>query len=183
MIWMWDAVYGALKPQPWFYSITQTQPYPQFPPNPPPPSETYQCKGVPTCPSTVYQGAKTHCTYISYGCGMLFMGLWSLNHDFTTWLTLSITPNFPKIHPHLQRRISVVRVHPHVNPQHIRVLKHIVYIKWMWGAVYRGLEGPPTDKTIKENPPKCILASKMPVSRGILARSWTHLLIHSISGC
>jgi hypothetical protein len=49
------------------------------------------------------------------------------------------------------------------------VLKHIVYIIWMWGAVYRGLEGPPTDKTIKENPPKCILARKMPAYRGILA--------------
>jgi len=39
----------------------------------------------------------------------------------------------------------------------------------MWDAVYRGLEGPPTDITIKENPPKCILASKMPTYSGILA--------------
>ena len=27
----------------------------------PPPSEANQCKGAPTCPSTAYQGAKTHC--------------------------------------------------------------------------------------------------------------------------
>jgi len=79
-----------------------------------------------------------------------------------------IPPISQKILNHLQRHISV-RVHPHVHPQHIRVLKHIVYIIWMWDAVYRGLEGPPTDKTTKENPPKCILASKMPASRGILA--------------
>ena len=59
---------------------------PNFPKNPPPPSEAYQCKGAPTCPSTAYQGAKTHC----------------------------------------------------------------IYMIWMWDAVYRGLEGPPTDKTIKK---------------------------------
>ncbi len=34
-------------------------------------------------------------------------GLWSLNHDITTSLGLSHTPNFPKIHPHLQRCISM----------------------------------------------------------------------------
>jgi len=35
--------------------------------------------------------------------------------------------NFPKIHPDLQRRNSV-RVHPCAHPQHIKVLKHFVYI-------------------------------------------------------
>ncbi len=30
----------------------------------PPPVEAYQCKGVPTCPSTAYQGAKTYCIYM-----------------------------------------------------------------------------------------------------------------------
>ena len=73
--------------------------------NPPPPSEAYQWKGAPTCPSTAYQGAKTHC----------------------------------------------------------------IYMIWMWDAVYRGLECPPIEKTIIKNPPKCILASKMPASRGKLA--------------
>ena len=98
MIWMWDAVYGALKPQPWLYYITRTQPYPLFPKNPHPPSEAYQCKVAPTCPSTAYQGAKTLC----------------------------------------------------------------ICIRRMWGAVYRGLEGTPADKTIKENPPKCILVKCPP---------------------
>ena len=39
---------------------------PNFPKNPPPPSEAYQCKGAPTCPSTAYQGAKTHCIYMTW---------------------------------------------------------------------------------------------------------------------
>ena len=64
MIWMWDAVYRALKPQPSLKNITQTHPYAQFPKNPHTPSEVYQCKGVLTCPSTAYQGAKTLCIYI-----------------------------------------------------------------------------------------------------------------------
>ena len=53
-------------------------------------------------------------------------GLWSLNDDLTTSLGLSHTPNFPKIHPHLQRCISI-RVHPNAHPQHIKVLKHFIY--------------------------------------------------------
>ncbi len=36
-------------------------------------------------------------------------------------------PNFPNIHPDLHRRTSV-KVDPYGNTQHIKVLKHIVYI-------------------------------------------------------
>jgi hypothetical protein len=54
-------------------------------------------------------------------------GLWSLNHDLTTSLRLSHVPNLPKIHSHLHRCNSV-RVHPCAHPQHIKVLKHFVYI-------------------------------------------------------
>ncbi len=53
-------------------------------------------------------------------------GLWSLNHDLTTSPGLSHAPNFPKIHPNLQRCIRI-RVHPYVHPQHIKVLKHFEY--------------------------------------------------------
>ncbi len=28
MIWMWDAAYGGLEPQPCYYNITWAQPYP-----------------------------------------------------------------------------------------------------------------------------------------------------------
>ena len=80
-----------------------------------------------------------HIVYIWYGCGMQSTGLWSLNHDFKTWLTLrSNTPNFPKIDTHLQRQISV-RVHPHVHPQHTRVLNHIVYVWYGCGMQFARL--------------------------------------------
>ena len=51
-------------------------------------------------------------------------GLWSLNDDLTTSLGLSHTPSFPKIHPHLQRCISI-RVHTYAHPQHIKVLNNL----------------------------------------------------------
>ncbi len=73
-IWMWDAVYRAMKLQPWLYNITRSQPYPQFPNNPHPPSEVYQCTGAPTCPPTVYQGAKTLCIYINMDVGCSLQG-------------------------------------------------------------------------------------------------------------
>jgi hypothetical protein len=36
-------------------------------------------------------------------------------------------PNFSKIHPHLHKYAGE-RVYPYVHPQHIKVLKHFVYI-------------------------------------------------------
>ncbi len=54
-------------------------------------------------------------------------GVWSLNQDITTSFGLSPTPSFPKSTPDLHRRNSV-RVHPYAHPQHIKVLKHFVYI-------------------------------------------------------
>ena len=64
MIWMWDAAYGGLEPQPCYYNITWAQPY----------------------------------------------------------------PNFTKIHPHLLHRPNSVGVDSCAHPQHIKVLKHFVYI-------------------------------------------------------
>ena len=58
MIWLWDAVYGGLEPQP--YNITQPKPY-------------------------------------------------------------------QKSTPHLKRYISV-RVRPYAHPQHLKAIKHFVYI-------------------------------------------------------
>ncbi len=44
--------------------------------NPSPPSEAYQCKGAPTtCPSTAYQGAKTHSIYIIWMWGAFYGAL------------------------------------------------------------------------------------------------------------
>ena len=58
---------------------------------------------------------------------MRLVGVWILNHDVTASLGLRNALNFPKIHPHLQRRNNV-RLHPCAHPQHIKVLKHFVYI-------------------------------------------------------
>ncbi len=57
-------------------------------------------------------------------------GVWSLNHDITTSLGLSPTPIFLKSTPELYRRNSV-RVYPYAHPQHIKVLKHFVYIQYV----------------------------------------------------
>ncbi len=65
--------------------------------------------------------------YIYYGCGMQSTGVWSLNHDIATSLGLSPTPIFLKPTPNLHR-LNSVRVHPYAHPQHIKVLKHFVYI-------------------------------------------------------
>jgi hypothetical protein len=54
-------------------------------------------------------------------------GVWSLNHDITTSFGLSPTPIFLKSTPDPHRRNSV-RGHPYAHPQHIKVLKHFVYI-------------------------------------------------------
>ena len=57
---------------------------------------------------------------------MQFARLWSLNHDLMTSLVRHAL-NFPKIHLHLHRWNNV-RVHPCAHTQHIKVLKHFVYI-------------------------------------------------------
>ncbi len=49
-------------------------------------------------------------------------GLDSLNHDVTTSLGLIHAPILQKSIPNYR-----VRVHPYAHPQHIKVLKHIVY--------------------------------------------------------
>jgi hypothetical protein len=92
------------------------------------PSTTYQGakmyphKSAPTCPSTAYQGAKTLCIYIVWMWDAVYRALKPQPWLFTTSLGLKNTPNFPKIHTHLQRHISI-RVYPHAHPQHIKVLK------------------------------------------------------------
>ncbi len=53
--------------------------------------------------------------------------VWSLKHDITISLRLSPTPIFLKSTPDMNRR-NRVRVHPYAHPQHIKVLKHFVYI-------------------------------------------------------
>jgi len=54
-------------------------------------------------------------------------GVWSLNHDITTSLGLGLSSILLKSTPDLPRHNSA-RVDPYAHPQHIKVLKHCVYI-------------------------------------------------------
>ena len=63
---------------------------------------------------------------------MQSLGVCSLNHDITTSLGLSHAPIFLKIHPHLYGHNSV-RVHPYAHPQHLKVLKHFLFIQYGCG--------------------------------------------------
>ena len=98
IIWMWDAVYGALKPQPWLYNITRTQPYPNFPIIHPHLQRHISVRAHPHVHPQHIKVLK-HFAYISYWCGMQSTGLWSLNHDFATSLGLSHTPISQKSTP------------------------------------------------------------------------------------
>jgi hypothetical protein len=65
------------------------------------------------------------------------MGVWS-NHDITTSLGLRPTTIIQKSTPDYHRRNSV-RVHPYAHPQHIKVLKHFVYIWYGCGLQSTGV--------------------------------------------
>ncbi len=69
-----------------------------------------------------------HFVCIWYGCGMQSMGFWSLNHDITTSVGLDHTPVILNSTPELHRRSNSVRVDPSAHSQHIKVLKHYIYI-------------------------------------------------------
>ena len=70
--------------------------------------------------------------------------LWGAVYGGLEPQTYNITQaqTYQKATPHLKRYISV-RVHPYAHPQHLKVLKHFVYIVygiWMWDAVNGGLQ-------------------------------------------
>jgi|688.fasta_scaffold610474_1 hypothetical protein len=69
-----------------------------------------------------------HFVYIQYRCGMRSLGFLSLNHDIITSLGLIHTPIIQKSTVNLNRHNSV-RMHPYAHSQHIKVLKHYVYIQ------------------------------------------------------
>ncbi len=136
---------------PW-YNITWTQPYPQFPKNPSPPSEAYQCKGAPKCPSTAYQGAKTLCIYMLWMWDAVYGAL-----QLQPWL-YNITqsqsyPWFPK-NPHPPSEANQCKGGPICPSTAYKGGKHFAYIIWIWVAVYGGLEGQPTDKTTRRKSTK-----------------------------
>ena len=89
MTWMWDAVHEGLEPQPWYYNINRSQPYPNFPYIYP---DLHRCNHVRMDPYAHSQHIKVlnHIVYIWYECGMQSRRVWSLSHDITTSLGLSL---------------------------------------------------------------------------------------------
>ena len=133
---MWD----TLEPKPWPSYITKTQPCPQISKDPPSPAQGKHCKGAPICPSTAYQGAKTHWIYMIWMWDAFYGALepkpWSYN------LTKNQPcPHFPKIHPYLNRW-NKVRVHPYAHPQQhikVQVLNHFGYTWYGCEMQFAGL--------------------------------------------
>ena len=79
-----------------------------------------------------------HFLYIQYGCGMQSMGVCSLNNDTSNIIQAWPYPIFPKTHPHLHMYYSI-RMHPYAHPQHLKVLKHFVYIQYGCGMQSMGV--------------------------------------------
>ena len=77
-----------------------------------------------------------HFAYIHYGCGMQSMGVCSLIQDTT--IQAQPYPSFPKIHPHLHMYYGI-RVYSYAHPQHLKVLKHFVYIQYGCGMQSKGV--------------------------------------------
>jgi len=95
--------------------------------NLPPPTQVYQCsKGASICPSTAYEGAQSLSIHPIWMWDAVSGGLQPqpCHHNF---IWDSPYPSFQKFGHHLHRYNSV-RVHPYAHPQHMKVLKHFLYI-------------------------------------------------------
>jgi hypothetical protein len=62
-----------------------------------------------------------------YGCVMQSGVVYSLNNHTTTWFLLRLTPIFQNLAPPLHHH-NCVRVHSNVFPQHMKVVKHFIYM-------------------------------------------------------
>jgi hypothetical protein len=69
-----------------------------------------------------------HFIYVYYGCVMQSGVVYRLNKNDTTMSSyLRLTPVFQNLAPPLYR-YNCVRVHPNAFPQHMKVLKHFIYM-------------------------------------------------------
>ncbi len=68
-----------------------------------------------------------HFIYMYYGCVMQSWVVYSLNNDNTMSCWLHLTPIFQNLSPPLHHH-NCVRVHPNAIPQHMKVLKHFIYM-------------------------------------------------------
>ncbi len=73
-----------------------------------------------------------HFVYIQYGCGIQSEASYSLKYDATTSFMFAHTPIFQNLAPTPHRYYSV-RVKPYTHSQHIKVLKHIIFIQYGCG--------------------------------------------------
>ncbi len=119
MIWMWDAVYGGLEPQPWHYNITWAQPYPIFPKIHP---DLQRRNSVRVHPYAHPQHLKVLNTLYTYdmdvGCSPWVFGASTMtlqHHSGSALPQLSENPS-------LTYRRNSVRVYPYAHPQHIKAL-------------------------------------------------------------
>ena len=139
MIWMWDAEWGSLQPQPWVYGINRDKLYSDFPKISPPSCK--RCIGIRVHPCTHLQHIKVlkHFIYIWYGYGMQSGVVCSLNHDYRALLGLNCISIFQKSPPH-PAKMYQHKGAPICHLQHIKVLKHFIYIWYGFemqsGAVY-----------------------------------------------
>ena len=86
---------------------------------------------------TQHLKVQKHFAYIFYGCGVQSMGAFSLNHDTTTSYRLSHTPFSLKFIPTCTR-LTAIRMYPYAHPQHLKMLKHFVYILYGCGMQSMG---------------------------------------------
>ena len=131
-----------------------------------------------------------HFEYIQYGCGIQSEDWCSLSFDIMTshWLTgLQSTPKKFQNPPPTCRGVSL-QGWPHMHRQHIKVLKHFVYIQYGCGIQSEdccslsfdimtshrltGLHSLPTK--IQNPPPTC---------RGVSLQGWPNMPVGSISRC
>jgi len=69
-----------------------------------------------------------HNQYMDVGCSQWWFTASTIDtHNNVVWA--SPYPNFPKFSSHLQRYNSVM-VHPYAHPQHMKLLKHFIYIQY-----------------------------------------------------
>jgi hypothetical protein len=129
-IWIWDAVNGGLQPQPWHHNIiVQARPYPICPKTHPH-LHTYYSMRIHPYAHPQHLKVLKHFVYIHYRCGMQSMGVWSLNHDTATSYRLGNTPFSLKSTP---TWTTAIMMHPYAHPQHLKVLKHFIYIQYGCG--------------------------------------------------
>jgi hypothetical protein len=139
LIWMSEAFWSGYQPQPWRCGIIFT---PQVTLTSQIWGQLGQCNDVRVHPyslETTYQWLK-HYIYV-----IQMIWMWDTvngglqpqpwHHNIIQTQPYSI---FPKIHPHLHMYYGI-RVHPYAHPQHLKVLKHFLYIQYGCGIQSMGV--------------------------------------------